>query len=176
MIILDLHGHYSLLPKMKPIMLLRDFPKLFKMRRIVAYLPLSQIMGESSRAVGNTISSGLPTEWRVLRNLSMDNIIGQVQKGVSTRRSLNHFCEHMAFVSQVKPKTIADALGDNNWINAMHEELNQFTKNEVWTPVLITEQKNVIGTKWVFKNKLGEQGTIVRNKARLVAKGYNQEE
>jgi len=35
---------------------------------------------------------------------------------------------------------------------------------------------NVIGTKWVFKNKLDEHGVIVRNKARLVAKGYNQEE
>jgi len=35
---------------------------------------------------------------------------------------------------------------------------------------------NVIGTKWVFKNKLDEQRVIVRNKARLVAKGYNQEE
>jgi len=34
---------------MKPIMLSRDLPKLFKMRRIVAYLPLSQIMRESSR-------------------------------------------------------------------------------------------------------------------------------
>ena len=35
---------------------------------------------------------------------------------------------------------------------------------------------NVIGTKWVFKNKLDEHGVIVRNKARLVAKGYSQEE
>ena len=35
---------------------------------------------------------------------------------------------------------------------------------------------NVIGTKWVFRNKLGEQGIIVKNKARLVVKGYNQEE
>ena len=35
---------------------------------------------------------------------------------------------------------------------------------------------NIIDTKWVFKNKLDEQGIIVRNKARLVAKGYNQEE
>jgi len=34
----------------------------------------------------------------------------------------------------------------------------------------------VIGTKWVFKNKIDEQSVIVRNKARLVAKGYNQEE
>jgi hypothetical protein len=35
---------------------------------------------------------------------------------------------------------------------------------------------NIIGTKWVFKNKQGEDGEVVRNKARLVAQGYNQVE
>jgi len=35
---------------------------------------------------------------------------------------------------------------------------------------------NIIGSKWVFRNKLDEAGVITRNKARLVAKGYNQEE
>jgi len=35
---------------------------------------------------------------------------------------------------------------------------------------------NIIGTKWVFRNKMDEHGMITRNKARLVAKGYNQEE
>ena len=34
----------------------------------------------------------------------------------------------------------------------------------------------IIGAKWVFRNKMDEQGVITRNKARLVAKGYNQEE
>jgi len=72
----------------------------------------------------NIINSGLPIEWRVPKNVSLDNVIGQNQKGVSIKRSLNHFCEHMTFVSQVEPKTVADALEDNNWINAMHEELN----------------------------------------------------
>jgi len=109
----------------------------------------------------------------VSKNLSLDNVIGQVQKGVSIRRSLNHFGEHMAFVSQVEPKSIADALEESNWINVMHEELNQFARNEVWTLIPKTKQMNVIGTKWVFKNKLDEQGVIVRNKAILVAKGYN---
>jgi len=69
-------------------------------------------------------STELPREWRVSRNLSLDNIIGQVQRGVSTRRSMNHFCEHTAFLSQIEPKTMGEALEDNNWINAMHEELN----------------------------------------------------
>ena len=58
----------------------------------------------------------------------------------------------------------------------MHEELNQFTINEVWTLVPRSKEMNVIGTKWVFKNKIDEQGVIVMNKARLVAKEYNQEE
>ena len=39
------------------------------------------------------IHSGLPREWRVPKNLSLDNVIGQVQKGVSTRRSLNQLCK-----------------------------------------------------------------------------------
>ena len=34
----------------------------------------------------------------------------------------------------------------------------------------------MIGTKWVFRNKLDENGEITRNKARLVCKGYAQEE
>jgi len=58
----------------------------------------------------------------------------------------------------------------------MHEELNQFGRNKVWTLVHRSKKMNVIKTKWVFKNKLVEQGVIVRNKDRLVAKGYNQEE
>jgi hypothetical protein len=35
---------------------------------------------------------------------------------------------------------------------------------------------NVIGTKWVFKNKQGEDSEVVRNKAHLVAQGYSQVE
>jgi len=35
---------------------------------------------------------------------------------------------------------------------------------------------NIIGTKWVFRNKMDEHGVITRNKARLVAKGYNKKE
>ena len=41
----------------------------------------------------------------------------------------------------------------------MNEELDQI-------------EKNAIGTKWVFKNKVNEDGEVIRNKVRLVCKGY----
>ena len=58
----------------------------------------------------------------------------------------------------------------------MHEELNNFTQNEVWTLEERPLDTRVIGTKWVFYNKQDDQGIIVRNKARLVAKGFSEVE
>ena len=58
----------------------------------------------------------------------------------------------------------------------MQEELNHFERNQVWELVDKPNDHLVIGTKWVFRNKLDEHGIVIRNKARLVAKGYNQEE
>jgi hypothetical protein len=56
----------------------------------------------------------------------------------------------------------------------MNDELDQIEKNNVWEMVHRPEGKNVIGSKWIFKNKLNEQGQVVRNKARLVCKEYAQ--
>jgi hypothetical protein len=58
----------------------------------------------------------------------------------------------------------------------MHEELENFKRNQVWTLVEPPRDVTVIGTKWDFKNKQGEDGEIVRNKARLVAQGFSQVE
>ena len=57
----------------------------------------------------------------------------------------------------------------------MKEELDQIVKNETWELVPRPADNNVIGTKWVFKNKMNEQGEVVRNKERLVCKGYLQQ-
>ena len=58
----------------------------------------------------------------------------------------------------------------------MHEELNNFTRNQVWKLVESPKGHNVIGTKWVFRNKQDQDRIVVRNKARLVAQGYTQVE
>ena len=58
----------------------------------------------------------------------------------------------------------------------MQDELNQFQRNEVWCLVPRTSHQSIIGTKWVFRNKMNEDGIVTRNKTRLVAQGYFQEE
>ena len=76
----------------------------------------------------------------------------------------------------MEPKNVKDALTDDSWINVMHMELAQFERNLVWKLVPQHYHTNVIGTKWIFKNKTDEFGQVIRNKARLVAQGYTQVE
>ncbi|KAJ3674034.1 hypothetical protein LUZ60_006026 [Juncus effusus] len=52
----------------------------------------------------------------------------------------------------------------------MQDELAQFERNRVWILVPRPDNRSIIGTKWVFRNK------VVRNKARLVAQGFKQQE
>jgi hypothetical protein len=56
----------------------------------------------------------------------------------------------------------------------MDKELDQIEKNDTCKLVPRPKNKNVIGTKWVFRNKLNEDGQVTRNKARLVRKGCAQ--
>ena len=48
----------------------------------------------------------------------------------------------------VEPKKVFDALEDPDWLEAMHEELNNFKRNKVWRLVEKPNScRNVIGTK-----------------------------
>jgi hypothetical protein len=75
----------------------------------------------------------------------------------------------------IEPLAVEEALQDADWVMAMQEELNNVTRNEVWSLVERPKQ-NVIGTKWVYHNKQDKNGVVTKNKLRLVAKGYTQVE
>ncbi|GJV02497.1 zf-CCHC domain-containing protein [Tanacetum coccineum] len=66
-----------------------------------------------------------------------------------------------------QPKNVNKALGDESWVVAMQEELNQFIANDVWGLVPLPKNQSIIGTKWVYRNKLDENGIVSRNKARF---------
>jgi hypothetical protein len=108
----------------------------------------------------------------IQRDHPVNSILGDIHKGVTTRSRVAHFCEHYYFVSSIDPYRVEDALKDSDWVLAMQEELNNFTRNEVWHLVPRPNQ-NVVGTKWVFRNKQDKHGVVIRNKVRLVAKGYS---
>ena len=67
----------------------------------------------------------------IARDHPLDTIIGDISRGVQTRSRLALFCEHFSFVSSIEPKKIDEALLDVDWVNAMHEELNNFIRNQV---------------------------------------------
>ena len=79
-------------------------------------------------------------------------------------------------ISQVEPKNAYEVWKDDHWIQAIKIELDQIIKNETWELVPRPKDKNVIGTKWVFRNKINEQREFVRYKEILVCKGYSQQE
>jgi hypothetical protein len=100
----------------------------------------------------------------IQRDHLVNSILGDIHKGVTTRSRVAHFYEHYSFVSSIEPYRVEDALRDSDWVLAMQEELNNFTRNEVCHLVPHPNQ-NVVGTKWVFRNKQDEHGVVTRNKA-----------
>jgi rRNA pseudouridine-1189 N-methylase Emg1 (Nep1/Mra1 family) len=77
-------------------------------------------------------------------------------------------------ISQIEPRTIDETIIDKSSIEAMEEELLQFNKNEVWNLVPKLKDQSIIVTRWVFRNKLDEEGKVIRNKARLVAQSRKE--
>ncbi|GJS40126.1 putative ribonuclease H-like domain-containing protein [Tanacetum coccineum] len=102
-------------------------------------------------------------------------IIGEPNSSVQTRSQVHKKTTgETAFL--IEPRSVAQALEDPSWVDAMQAEMQQFKFQNVWILVDLPEGKYAIGTKWILKNKRDARGIVVRNKARLVAQGHRQEE
>jgi hypothetical protein len=104
-------------------------------------------------------------------------IIGKKHAGVETKRRI-HSPEqtHLSLSSMIEPTSFEEARKDEFLNKAMDEELDKIEKNDTWELVPRPKDKNVIGTKWVYMDKLNEYGHVTRNKDILVCKGYEQVE
>ena len=98
-------------------------------------------------------------------NHHANKIIGRKDKGLMTRIKLH---EGLCLISQVEPKSGDEACKDDHWIQEMKEQLDWIGQHEAQELVLRPKENNIIGTKWILKNKMNEHGEVVRNKARLV--------
>ena len=76
-------------------------------------------------------------------------MIGNVNDGMKTRSSLKQLIHEdlIALFSQLEPKDVKEALNDEFWVQAMHEELHQFERNDVWSLVPRPDNHPIIGTK-----------------------------
>jgi hypothetical protein len=76
----------------------------------------------------------------------VDNILGDIKRGVITISRVPTFCRNYSFIYSLEPFKVEDALCDSDWVVAMQEELNNFKRNKIWS--LIERSKlNVVGTK-----------------------------
>jgi hypothetical protein len=80
-------------------------------------------------------------------------IIGDINEGTTQSRSkkISHFA-HYAFVASFEPKDIRHTLSDSNWVNAMHEKLLNFERNQVWELVEPPPNCKPKSTKCVWRN------------------------
>ncbi|GJY25156.1 putative ribonuclease H-like domain-containing protein [Tanacetum coccineum] len=149
--------------------------------------------------LGNiTNSYTVPTtpNTRIHKDHPIENVIGDVKSSVQRRRMTKptseqgflsavyeqkthdtlNTCLYACFLLPIEATSIAKALSNSSWVEAMQEELLQFKLQQVWILVDLPIGKRAIRTKWVFRNKKDERGIVIRNKARLVAQGHRQEE
>jgi hypothetical protein len=63
-----------------------------------------------------------------------------------------------------EPKNFNETNKDDHWVKAMNDELDQIEKNNMWYMVQRPKGKNIIGSKWIFKNKLNEEGQVIMKK------------
>nr|GFA45228.1 hypothetical protein [Tanacetum cinerariifolium] len=145
--------------------------------------PIQDRWETSSRHVDSSIMHTFyqhhPSEHRWTKDHPLEQVIGNPSQSVRTRRQLESdgvICMFALTVSRTEPKNIKEAMADSAWIESMQKELHQFDRLEVWELVNRPLCKNVINMKWLWKNKLDEENTVIRNKSHLMAKGYAQKE
>jgi hypothetical protein len=110
---------------------------------------------------------------RVQKNHPSDHIIRNKDAGFETRRRIRSPEQtHLSLTSTIEPTYFEEVGKDEFWNTTIDEELGQIDKNDTWELVPRPKDKNVIDTKWVYRNKLNEYGQVTRNKAILVCKGY----
>ncbi|GJX55080.1 putative ribonuclease H-like domain-containing protein [Tanacetum coccineum] len=138
-------------------------------KRVNTIHPQSQILGD--------LASPVLTRSRAQKSKFGESaFIGYIQDQQRTNHTDQLHCLSACFLSQLEPTSIAKALEDPDWVDAMQEEMQQFINQQVWKLVPLPAGKHAIGTKWILKNKRDARGIVVRNKARLVAQGHRQEE
>nr|GFA57309.1 hypothetical protein [Tanacetum cinerariifolium] len=110
----------------------------------------------------HTFYQPYPHEKKLTKDHLLHKIIGDPKSSVSTRGQLANLCFFSCLLSSIEPANVAEALRDAEWVSAMQEELDQFTRLKVWRLFPRPEGKTIIKTKWIFKNKKDKSSLVIR--------------
>nr|GEV88092.1 retrovirus-related Pol polyprotein from transposon TNT 1-94 [Tanacetum cinerariifolium] len=108
----------------------------------------------------------------------LEQVIGEPSQPVLTGNQLRIDGGMYMFtltVSTMKPSNVKEAMKDPACVKSMQEELFQFKRLDVWELVPLPNNIKSLTLKWLLKNKVDEENTVIRNKTRLVVTGFRQE-
>jgi hypothetical protein len=127
---------------------------------------------KGSRVEGEIVSEpGAPSH--IQKTHPPQQIIVNLNEMVTqSSRSTHLSCfSNTLFVALFEPWDIGHTLSYSSWVNAMHEKLENFERNQVWTLVNPPRDVNIIGTKWVFKTNKGRMVRLWGIRLALLLKG-----
>lgn len=97
------------------------------------------------------------SNWKHKSSHPKELIIGNINEGICIRSKRREESSALTLIFEIEPKSIEEALADECWIEAMQEELRQFSINDVCELILKPKGKSIIRAKWVFRNKVDEK-------------------
>ena len=88
---------------------------------------------------------------RIKQNNPLEDIMGNMNELTLRKcivdKCVANFVTYSCYLSQVEPTKVEESLQDESWVEAMHDELLQFQRNDVWTLVPRSEGEHIIDTK-----------------------------
>ena len=78
------------------------------------------------RLVSVSVDPFIPRPWKHQSLHPLDQFMSDINTGVQTRSKLRNICAFYAFLSNIEPKNVYEALADSDWVTAIQEELHQF--------------------------------------------------
>jgi hypothetical protein len=95
--------------------------------------PMTTNQDRGKATVEGKVASRRKPPWRVQVDHPASRIIGDMNEHTTRSRVRNNSnFAHAAFVATFEPKDIGHVLSDHNWVNSMHEELENIERNQVW--------------------------------------------
>ncbi|KAM5572540.1 hypothetical protein ABKV19_012545 [Rosa sericea] len=146
---------------------------------------------------GNITTENLPQEldFIVNQNYNDHSMMTRAKNGIIKQKTFEDFYCFSAVAQQklydeypffsgftavsdisdvVEPRSFKAASGKSEWDQAMLEEIEALNKQGTWSLVPCPKNRNIVGSKWIYKVKKNPDGSVSRYKARLVAQGFSQ--